>query len=969
MTIVRGKKTDVLGTFVIKMNDIKKSFHDPSFITRNNLKENIVASLRSDRLLNHLNQHANYFQSGYTRGYVYSIISAYMIANELNSSASSQILPSDIQTFINEIQSNDNSPEGGFLSAPITLTKSERESIEKYLVEFQTLDKKSGKFFGSTYDISAIKAQINYNSSSAIDSTITQNTTHHCKKQNPKVMIKNLIREAQSTPTGTGFFTNFNHKMPQSGMQCNTQWRSNYATMNNNTLTISANWINWASNKNSRSDTEGISQELIKLFKQYPNINEIDFSDCALPDLDFAIILWHIVDAGCKNLTTISAQHATVTNGKGNVQAAITQIKQYYSNSLSAVYLNRSVVPQGMRVADVEIILNDESGRGVSVHGGVFTPGSSLWTDKIDNPYRRTHNVPHQPKEDPMIKIKSDIAKSIADAQGKITRIQQQYLPISEMPTSIPITTHPIPTFVQHEINTGCLDLYNRFRQEYQDTIPSILSELELEEQQKKLNDLNVHNNSPITDNIENYRTQTYQALNEINQQIKNLELKFIVYTDIVATMHSCMRHLYDIAMEKNKFIMKLQNIVNSTPESYQLSYNWNELNNTPFVEFINRIDEIADLKPSSSEAVKNAAKEQLAKIIIAMDKNKHIREACINEAIASLGDCGDALNVGFLKMQLIATKCNYSDRKLSTIFNNCRILGKLHYVIEVIIKNKIDNIPFNADHIEVQLKYLKELKQQLDIVINCTLYGTPYVNENDIVQAKTQLAAYQSNEDNIYAVMVETDEIKKIFDQQFTKIQEDLGEPNSDGITEGELLEAWKIHEAKFLNSKIEFLKNAIALEKKCDQLITNLEDGEFKVKFTHILALSDNDARQTDLLLMKETLENQQQQLKKQTDEMAEIKEKINSDQELFQGCERGSYWQAINSLGVPNPAKFNMFTNNGQLIRQRDFPQFKEQIATALKTEEEKIALLPQLQKELAQTNERLDIVSQLLEQAQA
>ena len=73
------------------------------------------------------------------------------------------------------------------------------------------------------------------------------------------------------------------------------------------------------------------------------------------------------------------------------------------------------------------------------------------------------------------------------------------------------------------------------------------------------------------------------------------------------------------------------------------------------------------------------------------MDKNKDVQLSCFAIAISSLGNCGDAIHLGFLRMQIVAIKCNYSNKKLATLYNNQKLISGFEYVMQYITKTKIE--------------------------------------------------------------------------------------------------------------------------------------------------------------------------------------------------------------------------------------------------------------------------------------
>ena len=78
----------------------------------------------------------------------------------------------------------------------------------------------------------------------------------------------------------------------------------------------------------------------------------------------------------------------------------------------------------------------------------------------------------------------------------------------------------------------------------------------------------------------------------------------------------------------------------------------------------MNRLKEISDVDNGSIE-LQGIIDNIIVNILIAIDKNKEIQLSCFAVAIASLGDCGDAINLGLLRMQIIALKCNYANKKM----------------------------------------------------------------------------------------------------------------------------------------------------------------------------------------------------------------------------------------------------------------------------------------------------------------
>lgn len=127
----------------------------------------------------------------------------------------------------------------------------------------------------------------------------------------------------------------FNKSLSQAPMlRGQNDWRTMFSTVKNNELTITANWCNWARNKNKQSDTKGFKNELMELFNTNKNISIINLDDTALQDQDFVVLCEAILDTKIK-VTEIIAPCATINNRNNLAKNAIESLRP----TLTTVFL------------------------------------------------------------------------------------------------------------------------------------------------------------------------------------------------------------------------------------------------------------------------------------------------------------------------------------------------------------------------------------------------------------------------------------------------------------------------------------------------------------------------------------------------------------------------------------------------------------------------------------------------------
>ncbi len=288
---------------------------------------------------------------------------------------------------------------------------------------------------------------------------------------------------------------------------------------------------------------------------------------------------------------------------------------------------------------------------------------------------------------------------------------------------------------------------------------------------------LHLNNNELIT--ISNYTFDNMAILEFLDLRNNNFNS---LAEDAFNGLEECVIHCPEREKFKSgDFKAQLMDILRRGKNSYQLTQDWNNMpayNNEAFKTFFSRIGEIADIKFGNRETRQTVWKI-LADIIVKIDSNEEIREQCMEAALVSIENCGDAVHFGFLRMQLIANKLNYNDEKVDTLFDNQKKLLAFEYVIKDITRNKIEflrsQIPrIEPDNLEVGLAYLKGLKDLLGIEISSMLYESmSHVTKVDIEAARELLTGYMNEDDNIYLSLIETSIIKRKFSKEFEIIDE----------------------------------------------------------------------------------------------------------------------------------------------------------------------------------------------------
>lgn len=271
--------------------------------------------------------------------------------------------------------------------------------------------------------------------------------------------------------------------------------------------------------------------------------------------------------------------------------------------------------------------------------------------------------------------------------------------------------------------------------------------------------------------------------------------------------------------VESSKLTDKVQDIFIKAGKTYQITQNWESIEgHENFLLFLTRAtSEVRDLQHPNTE-IRRLAKKILADIIVAMDMNTSVRTQCINVAISSLGDCGDAINIGFLRMQLIALKLDYSKSDFATLFRNYTIIGRFEYVAKIteLKINTLRNITpaVHFDKAEVHLAFLKGMKDVLGLTIHTMHYANwAHVDNHDIQNAQSMLEKYTTERKNIYKIMANSDEIAEKFSAEFATISEKFytSFPNTDNLSDKEYKQQMDDIAEGYIQAKIAFLQNLL--------------------------------------------------------------------------------------------------------------------------------------------------------------
>jgi Leucine-rich repeat (LRR) protein len=211
-----------------------------------------------------------------------------------------------------------------------------------------------------------------------------------------------------------------------------------------------------------------------------------------------------------------------------------------------------------------------------------------------------------------------------------------------------------------------------------------------------------------------------------------------------------------------------LNKILNIAHTNHELQLDWNHLDQHIFFdEFLNKVHLMADTRISATG--RDIAFANLAKIIIAMDQNSELREACFNIARESTQTCGDRVTLGFIQMQIQA-KLYKPNASLSELFAQQKIMCALEIIFKL-AQNKVKNATGVIDEIEVYLTYIKNLKDYLQVEIDNMLYeALSDVTQADINIARTYLDTTLTD-NYIYEKLLDSDIIQKRYANEFEDI------------------------------------------------------------------------------------------------------------------------------------------------------------------------------------------------------
>jgi uncharacterized protein YktA (UPF0223 family) len=244
--------------------------------------------------------------------------------------------------------------------------------------------------------------------------------------------------------------------------------------------------------------------------------------------------------------------------------------------------------------------------------------------------------------------------------------------------------------------------------------------------------------------------------------------------------------------------------------------------------DFLSRIREIYDIKKGTDEQ-KKVVYNNLANILINMDKDSLFMNDCINIANSCLNNCGDAIHFGYLR---ILMTYNIFDKNtlynsLPNIFKRVRYQNTFDYIINVVQciieqmnKSKAEGLEF---HLFILLN--SQIAKLLKLPINSGMLYEDFVRtifyENNQIKLDKSIdeivgmtLEYFNNIDNFYEAMLDNEFIKQkykdIINQIETKYPDELFEsfdPNN---------QEHKKYLLMMKKDKIDFLKEKFVIDFK---------------------------------------------------------------------------------------------------------------------------------------------------------
>ena len=385
------------------------------------------------------------------------------------------------------------------------------------------------------------------------------------------------------------------------------------------------------------------------------------------------------------------------------------------------------------------------------------------------------------------------------------------------------------------------------------------------------------------------------------DNQIIDHQLALLLFAQAKAQYpdgHQIITEMNDKLIALDPLKLKLKNILTKGGcGDYEFKINWSNLpQDDGFREFIDHIEGIKDMQSTSPEDVKRDAYKKLAKVIIAMDNNDNIRHLCKEYAKASLGNCNDAINDGFVNMQLMVLLYD-EDVTPGKWFDSIKYNAIYKIIMKWIgraVNAQLEQNP-NADLLEIELKMKQILltKYIPDIAPKDILFGNlANIEENNefiqgaIEEIEQSIIAKQNA---IYSDMLLSNGVQyrnPLVNKLYPKALNYL----FNLIDESVWLETGKDAETKQEKSRIEFLKLMEEIYKS-----THFTDDE-KQDILNIVNRSDGIYYVTSGLEMLigecDGYANEYNKLKTQYDinkkALEEGRDKLKEDRKYFSQCE---------------------------------------------------------------------------------